>query len=146
MDPATIDKKISKAVAQVSENENYQKKLFTFLCIIWTQIAFNSLINPMVFTNPLFVCEGTKATEAKYCENPGLCEYVNDFTGTYHADLYCENRDVRMSLQSVYAMGCIIGLFIMPVVSDTKGKWMAVKLCLLCMLFGDLFVFLGIFV
>ena len=56
MDSTKIDKKISRAVSLVSDNENYQKKLFTFLCVLWTQIAFNSLINPMVFTNPLFLC------------------------------------------------------------------------------------------
>jgi MFS family permease len=50
-----------------------------------------------------------------------------------------------MSLQSVFAMGCIIGLLIMPAISDTRGKFKAMNLCLLFMLFGDLFVFLGIF-
>jgi hypothetical protein len=40
----------------ISKSENYQKKLFIFLCLMYVQIALNALINPIVFTNPLFKC------------------------------------------------------------------------------------------
>lgn len=84
-----IDKKISKAVALVSKTEIYQRRLFIFLCILWTQIAMNALLNPMVFTNPLFKCAGKTSTEAYACLNMDKCVYENDFTASYYAGLYC---------------------------------------------------------
>lgn len=131
MDAAKMDKKISKAVTLVSASEKYQTKLFIFLCFCWSQLALSGLLNPMVFTNPLFFCEGVKSTEAYSCSNLDKCEYRNNFTGTFFAGLYCENRNARMTLQTIFAAGCILGVFLMPMISDLKGKKMTVRLCLL---------------
>lgn len=99
----------------------------------------------MVFTNPLFICDGVKSTEAYACSNIDKCVYQNDYTGTYYADLYCQNRDIRMTVQTLLALGCVVGVFIMPVVADLKGKKMASHLSLLQILVGYIFVFLGIY-
>lgn len=70
---------------------------------------------------------------------------MNDFTGTHFAGLYCEDRDVRMALQSVFAVGSIIGLLVLPALSDSRGKKFAANICLVCMIVGNMSVFLGIF-
>lgn len=107
----------------------------------------NALINPVIFTNPLFMMDGKKMTEAYCCmpENKDHCEFVNDYTGTYYAGFYCELRDVRMMLQAVLAIGSILGFFIIPLISDLKGKKVAMIVCLLCMLSGNLGIFFGIY-
>lgn len=75
MNHLETDRKISKAVALVSQIENYQYRLFSFLCLLWSQIAMNGLINSMVFTNPLFKCGGKTSSEAFACGNREICVY-----------------------------------------------------------------------
>lgn len=47
---------------------------------------------------------------------------VNDFTITAYAGLYCENQTYRNLIQSTLYIGSIMGLFIMNMLSDTKGR------------------------
>jgi Na+/melibiose symporter-like transporter len=70
---------------------------------------------------------------------------VNDYTGTFYAGLYCNNRDVRMWLQSIFAIGTVICITFIPIISDSKGKKFAFFLALLAMLIGDVGLFLGTF-
>lgn len=140
----SLDKKISKIVSLVSSTENYQTQLFNFLCIIWSQIALSALINPMIFTNPLFKCSGAIGTESYACKHQELCVYENSFTATYDAGLYCEHRNMRMTIQSIYGIGCIVGMLTVPIFADLKGKKMAVNIALLCMLGGGFFILIGI--
>jgi hypothetical protein len=76
-------------VTIVSRSENYQKQLFIFLCLMYVQIALNALINPLVFTNPLFICNKAIESEVYACANPDKCVYDNKFTATYYTGLYC---------------------------------------------------------
>lgn len=50
-----------------------------------------------------------------------------------------------MMLQAVLAIGSISGFFVIPLISDLKGKKVAMTLCLLCMLIGNLGIFFGIY-
>jgi MFS family permease len=50
-----------------------------------------------------------------------------------------------MTIQSLLAIGAIIGFLIMPFVSDLKGKKFAMNICLACMLVGNFGIFFGIF-
>ena len=50
-----------------------------------------------------------------------------------------------MALQAVLAVGSILGFFVMPLISDLKGKKVAMTVCLLCMLLGNLGIFFGIY-
>jgi hypothetical protein len=83
------DCKINHAVSLVSQTGLYQSKLFRFLCVLFMQIASNALISPMVFTNPLFTCRGSIATESFACQNLDTCTFTNSSTGTFSAGLYC---------------------------------------------------------
>ena len=47
---------------------------------------------------------------------------VNDFTITAHADLICDNQTYRNLVQSTLYIGSVMGLFIMNMLSDTKGR------------------------
>ena len=47
---------------------------------------------------------------------------VNDFTITAYADLYCDNQTYRNLIQSTLYIGSVMGLFIMNMLSDTKGR------------------------
>ena len=51
-----------------------------------------------------------------------LAHTENDYTITYYAELYCDKEFERDVIQSFLYMGSIIGLFVMNVVSDTKGR------------------------
>lgn len=78
MENSRTDGQISKAIQLVSKSEKYQKRLFSFLCLIWMEIALNSLINSMLFTNPLFKCgqiDGSMAyqNETFACMNLDSC-------------------------------------------------------------------------
>ena len=50
-----------------------------------------------------------------------------------------------MTIQTLTALGCIVGVFIMPAISDLKGKKMACNLSLLEILVGYILIFLGIY-
>jgi hypothetical protein len=114
------------------------------MCLAWSEVALSAILNPMVLTNPLFFCDGVKSTEAYSCANLDKCEYKNNFTGTFRAGLYCENRDARMTLQTLVGLGCILGVFTMPLISDSRGKRIALGLSLLAILIGALLILLGI--
>ena len=47
---------------------------------------------------------------------------VNDFTIIAHADLVCDNQTYRNLIQSTLYIGSVMGLFIMNMLSDTKGR------------------------
>jgi MFS family permease len=49
-----------------------------------------------------------------------------------------------MALQSVFALGTILGVLTLPLISDIKGKKMAFYMCLTCMFVGNLGLFTGI--
>ena len=49
-----------------------------------------------------------------------------------------------MSLQSVLALGSCIGVLSVPIISDLKGRKVAILLCLGTMLGGNLGIFVGI--
>lgn len=49
-----------------------------------------------------------------------------------------------MTLQSVFALGGIIGVLTVPILSDLKGKKLALYMCLVCMFVGNLGLFTGI--
>ncbi len=72
MNEFNIDKKIARAVQLVSSSEVYQNKVFVFFCLIWSQVAFNSLINPMILTNPLLKCNNVSISEGNYCIKKSL--------------------------------------------------------------------------
>jgi hypothetical protein len=50
-----------------------------------------------------------------------------------------------MTLQSIFAIGSVIGGFAIPAISDVKGRWTAMNYSLLSMLAGNLSIFIGIF-
>jgi MFS family permease len=49
-----------------------------------------------------------------------------------------------MLLQSMFALGAIIGLLSVPIIGDVKGKRISISLCLLCMVLGNFSIFIGI--
>jgi MFS family permease len=49
-----------------------------------------------------------------------------------------------MTLQSVFALGIILGVLISPLIADLKGKRIAIGWCLISMFVGYLCIFFGI--
>jgi MFS family permease len=98
----------------------------------------------MVFTNPLFTCRGSQATESYACLNLDTCTFGNPSTGTYSADLYCQHRDARMVIQSIFAIGCILGMLTIPLLGDLKGKKFGTAASIASMLTGNLLLLAGI--
>lgn len=47
---------------------------------------------------------------------------VNDFTIVYKMKLYCEQQYKRSIIQSSLSIGSLLGLLVMNVVSDFKGR------------------------
>jgi hypothetical protein len=83
------DKLINKAVDIISQTNCYQNKLFYFLCFIFIEVAFNALISPLIFTNPIFICHASVQTETYACKNLDRCTFYNNNTATYYSNLYC---------------------------------------------------------
>lgn len=50
-----------------------------------------------------------------------------------------------MTLQSIFAFGAILGIIIIPGLSDIKGKYMSTNISLYCCLGGCLCILWGIF-
>ena len=80
----------------------------------------------------------------KGCMNPERCFIENDYTGTYSAHLYCEQRDLRMKIQAISAPGLIIGFFVFSILSDTRGRRFALVNSFWLMSFGLVLLFFGI--
>jgi hypothetical protein len=50
-----------------------------------------------------------------------------------------------MILQSIFAFGCMIGVIVIPIINDLKGRKFSIFICLLSMVMGDLGLFIGIY-
>lgn len=48
--------------------------------------------------------------------------FLNDFTGTYAAGLYCEGQEKRSLVQSTFFIGIFVGMFLLAMISDAKGR------------------------
>lgn len=79
-----------------------------------------------------------------------VCYLVNDFTITAYADLYCDNQTYRNLIQSTLYIGSVMGLFIMNMLSDTKGRkfsfllsWGIANIGILCKCYRNKVLLLG---
>ena len=55
---------------------------------------------------------------------------MNDFTIVSRNKLYCDGQVDRNIIQSITAIGSIVGLFVINFVSDVKGKKIGIMLAL----------------
>jgi MFS family permease len=58
--------------------------------------------------------------------------------------LYCDNRYMRMMLQSIFSIGSIIGTIYIPMLNDLKGRKFSFYVTLLTTLIGDIGLLIGI--
>lgn len=81
--------------------------------------------------NPVFNCtsEDGPVSEEIACPKIDECHISiflfiidNDFTLTAHSELYCDRQSSRDIIQSSLFVGSVLGLFIMNMVSDIKGR------------------------
>lgn len=72
------------------------------------------------------------------------CYIVNDFTGAYYADLFCENQGLRETVQSSYFLGIIVGLGVLTFINQRKGRRFALILALMLNICGISLIFIGI--
>ena len=86
------------------------------------------MIGAFVFMNPIFKCKGVETSEAVACKKISQCEITNKFTATYSHKLYCGGQDERVMIQSSFPAGCLVGMFILPWISDKYGRRFAMLL------------------
>lgn len=72
--------------------------------------------------NPLFVCNGIDTTEPNACLDLRKCSITNDFTAVFRNELYCEKQNIRSTIQSIFALGLVIGMIVMPILGDIFGR------------------------
>lgn len=54
--------------------------------------------------------------------NTSFYSLVDDFTVVADIGLYCGKSWARVTIQSIFPLGSFIGLLIMNVISDTRGR------------------------
>lgn len=122
---------VQQALHKVGDSSRYQKILVFFMTLMYIEITWMLLGSTFIFMNPVFKCDFSdqELTEADACPNLDKCKIstcslnlVNDFTVTSYAELYCDNQTYRNLVQSTLYIGSILGLFIMNMLSDTKGR------------------------
>lgn len=74
-----------------------------------------------------------------------LIPQVDKFTLTAELQLYCGNEWARDVIQSVFTVGAMIGLFVMNLISDTKGRKIATVISLVFMCAGILSNFIDLY-
>lgn len=67
---------------------------------------------------------------------------VDKFTLTHKLDLYCDLTWARNLIQSTFPIGSITGMFIITLISDTKGRKIALIICLSLSILGIFGIFL----
>ena len=100
--------------------------------------------NATVFMNPLFICSHSIPTESFACQHLDVCFIANDFTGTYSADLICDNRQMRMNIQAMQGIGAIIGMTGFSMLADRKGRKYAFLASLYTIISALFCIFFGI--
>ena len=73
------------------------------------------------------------------------CKITNDFTAAYYDGLYCDGKEMRASIQSIYALGALIGMFGPPALADFKGRRFSYLLCFWLQLAGISLMILAIY-
>jgi len=63
---------------------------------------------------------------------------VNDFTITSDLELYCHLQWARLTIQSIFSIGSFVGLMVINLVSDTRGRRVAILLDLSIAVIGVL--------
>ena len=129
----------------ICKNSNrYQVQIIFIMCLVWVSITYTSMIGAFVFMNPLIECDGKPTVEHEACQKIEQCTITNQFTATYTHKLICEQESSRLQIQSVFAMGCLIGLFCLPMMSDWKGRKFSLTLGLLLDIFGTGVLLMGL--
>ena len=132
---------IKEALWLAGSQHKYQKILILLISMSWTVLNFILLSATFIFMNPVFHCNqdfDRKVFEKEACPQIDQCELgqvfilflVDKFTLTAELSLYCGNEWARDLIQSIFGVGCIAGLFIMNLVSDTKSRKLASIICL----------------
>lgn len=66
--------------------------------------------------------QGKPTPEHQACAIMDQCQFINQFTATYTHRLYCEGESLRLFIQSLFPIGCLVGMFLLPFVSDCLGR------------------------
>lgn len=55
-----------------------------------------------------------------------MCIIENDFTAAVKNELYCDKLEIRSTVQSIFALGLVIGMIAFPLTGDFFGRRRAV--------------------
>lgn len=114
------------------------------MTLSWILITYSVMINSFIFMNPVFHCGGLELPEPEACQRPGFCKILNDYTGVYYAGIYCESRQVRSMIQGIYPLGCLLGVLVVSVLSDIKGRRFSILFSIVNGIVGTLCLLKGI--
>lgn len=103
-------------------SSSYQRRLIIINCLVWVQITLATMVGSFIFMNPIFSCKGVPTPESKACRHPSRCSVTNKFTATYSHGLYCERAESRVLIQSLFPIGCLLGMFLLPFLADKFGR------------------------
>lgn len=116
------------------------------MCVVWMEITYSAMLGWFIFMNPLFTCNGgVEATEIEACRDIGQCDVTNNFTATYYVGLYCQKMNIRSALQSIYAIGALIGMFGVPALADVMGRKFSFMSAFVLQLIGISMLIAGVY-
>ena len=132
-----MHEQVKSALHAIGDRHRYQNIIFLIFFL------FNGFINLLmvgptfIFMNPLFICLGhdTPVDEAIACpiiDQCTICTHScileSDFTLTAHMGLYCQRQDDRDTVQYMLMVGSFFGTFIVNVLSESRGRKIALLL------------------
>ena len=135
---------MKKALEAIGSSGKYQKIVIAIMGFSWVATTFSVMINSFIFMNPVFKCGDLELPEPEACLRPGYCKIVNDYSGVYEAGLYCEESQTRATIQGMYAIGCLIGVLVVAILSDIKGRRFSILLSLISGILGTICLLKGI--
>ena len=124
----SLESKVRQALEKAGNEHFYQKMLLIWICLAWVIDTFLILGPSFYYMDPIFDCksESGYVDEEVACSKLSECRLVNDYTIVAYAGLYCDKQAERSIIQSALPIGSFAGLLLMNLLSDQKGRKVAI--------------------
>ncbi|EAR83681.1 MFS transporter (macronuclear) [Tetrahymena thermophila SB210] len=127
---------IEEAMEKVGQKNRYQIIVTALSFLTWLITTYGYMVLPYFMSAPDFECF-VDGKWSKCTEDTGACDHnikVNILTeksSTIAADfeLYCDNRQIRVIIQSMPLFAGVIGTFFFGFFTDRYGIKLAIKTC-----------------
>lgn len=108
---------------EVGNEGRFQVYVNIFSALVWIMSSINTFLPSYFLITPTFTCSSVQSVkEIDACPVISTCTIEQLHTVTHSAALYCDQLYIRNSILSAQFAGCIVGLLIIPSLSDRFGR------------------------